>query len=248
MAGGPCPPLVVGNWTQGCGAGPRSGVRQAALDLVHPLLGRRHVLGTEVVNTTRRLHLRTKDADSRPSRGQLPHPTPTTAHVKESLLIHGLGGAHGGRAWCHSLHLGQVDDTLALRVSTVVVVAQLRGGAGVRAGPSTPHPSGAPSTHLVLRLVQHKPAGLPGLHEGTFLVQGALVGPVSAAGPARPLQGPAPVPSAPLPGPAAKPRRSPPSQPQPGALGPDGLARALPGPQGNNIPRTAGPNNRAGFR
>lgn len=76
MAGGRCPPLVVGNWTQGCGAGPRSGVRQAALDLVHPLLGRRHVLGTEVVNTTRRLHLRTRDAESRPSRGAPAPPRP----------------------------------------------------------------------------------------------------------------------------------------------------------------------------
>lgn len=113
----------------------------------------------------------------------------------------------------------------------MVVVAQLRwGGQESGRGPSTPHPSGAPSTHLVLRLVQHKPAGLPGLHEGTFLVQGALVGPVLAAGPARPPQGPAPVPSAPLPGPAAKPRRSPRSQPEPRALVPrqahEGLARA----------------------
>lgn len=47
----------------------------------------------------------------------------------------------------------------------------------------------------MLRLVQHEPAGLPGLHEGALLVQGALVGPVFAAGPARPPQGPAPVPS-----------------------------------------------------
>lgn len=46
------------------------------------------------------------------------------------------------------------------------------------------------TTHLVLRLVQHEPAGLPGLHEGPLLVEGALIGPASAAepGPSAPSQ------------------------------------------------------------
>lgn len=37
----------------------------------------------------------------------------------------------------------------------------------------------------MLGLVQHKPAGLPGLHEGPLLVQGALIGPAFAGEPAR---------------------------------------------------------------
>ncbi|TNN35387.1 hypothetical protein EYF80_054443 [Liparis tanakae] len=102
------------------------GVRQAALDAVHPQLSVQAVLGAEVVNTPRRLEL---EETSRV------HPSSkavtmwwTGPHIKEGFLLDVLRRSHGRRPRRHGLHVAQLDHAFALLVLPGLVVPQLGGG------------------------------------------------------------------------------------------------------------------------